>query len=175
MDRRTWCFGLAVAGGLALLACGPHHDEQVSLETYEASFPPPPAGTRARAGGDPPLDEDEDPALVLNPIPDTPGNRARGAELFAIHCAPCHGPSGAGDGPVAGRLGVKVRDLRSDRTAALADGEIFTTIGEGSGSMLGLAGLIPRDERWLLVLAVRGISSRGAPAGAAGGTAAPGP
>jgi len=75
------------------------------LETREASFPPLPAGTTARDGGDPSHDEDEDPALVLNPIPDTPESRARGAELFAIRCAPVHGPSGAGDGPVAGRLG----------------------------------------------------------------------
>jgi mono/diheme cytochrome c family protein len=146
---------LALASGLVLPGCGPRHDEQISFETYEAEFPAMPSGTRARAGGDPPLAEDEDPALLVNPIPDTSANRARGGTLFAIYCTPCHGPAGAGDGPVAGRLGVKVRDLRSEHTAALTDGEIFTTIGEGTGSMLGLGGLVPRDERWLLVHAVR--------------------
>jgi mono/diheme cytochrome c family protein len=28
---------------------------------------------------------------------------ARGADRFAIFCAPCHGPRGAGDGPVVAR------------------------------------------------------------------------
>jgi mono/diheme cytochrome c family protein len=155
----------AALAALALLGCGPRHDEQVSFESYEAEFPAMPSGTRARAGGDPLLAEDEDPTLLVNPVPDTPANRARGAALFAIYCAPCHG-EGAGDGPVARHLGVKVRNLMSERTAALAEGEIFTTIGEGTGSMLGLGGLVARDERWLLVLAVRDLHP--SPSGANG-------
>jgi len=35
-----------------------------------------------------------------------------GAETFARHCAACHGPGGAGDGPVAGELSLAVPDLR---------------------------------------------------------------
>lgn len=166
MERRRMSPVLATAAALALLACGPRHDEQVSLETYEAEFPAMPGGTRARAGGDPLLAEDEDAARLVNPIADTPANRARGAALFAIYCAPCHGREGAGDGPMARHLGVKVRNLMSERTAALADGEVFTVIGEGTGSMLGLGGLVARDDRWLLVLAVRDL--RRGPAGAGG-------
>jgi mono/diheme cytochrome c family protein len=34
-----------------------------------------------------------------------------GAKLYRTHCATCHGPSGKGDGPMAGRLRVVPPDL----------------------------------------------------------------
>ncbi len=37
---------------------------------------------------------------------------ADGAELFASHCATCHGDLGAGDGPASADLEVELRDLR---------------------------------------------------------------
>ncbi len=38
--------------------------------------------------------------------------------------------------------------------------------------MLGLAGLVPREKRWLLALAVRGLTSAPPPAAAFGPTPA---
>ena len=35
----------------------------------------------------------------------------RGPDLFRAHCAPCHGPDGKGDGPVAVALKAKPADL----------------------------------------------------------------
>ena len=43
---------------------------------------------------------------------------ARGAELFAGHCAACHGATAQGDGPMAAVLAVRPPDL-----TALAAGE----------------------------------------------------
>lgn len=50
------------------------------------------------------------PALLLLAAcaPEGPG----GARLYARHCAACHGPTGAGDGPEAPRLPVPPADLR---------------------------------------------------------------
>lgn len=45
---------------------------------------------------------------------------ARGAEVFADHCAVCHGMSGKGDGPMAETLTVPLPDLT--RLAAEAGG-----------------------------------------------------
>jgi mono/diheme cytochrome c family protein len=67
----------------------------------------PPASTRGqeRAQGAQPTDE----AV------------ARGATLYRIHCASCHGKEGAGDGPVASALRKKPPDLT--RIAKRADGK----------------------------------------------------
>ncbi|NIW24634.1 MAG: hypothetical protein GWN29_08765, partial [Gammaproteobacteria bacterium] len=36
-----------------------------------------------------------------------------GADMFAIHCVSCHGPTGEGDGSVAAILTVTVPNLRT--------------------------------------------------------------
>ena len=41
-----------------------------------------------------------------------------GPELFARHCASCHGPVGEGDGPVAAVIDVSVPNLRTLRQRA---------------------------------------------------------
>lgn len=48
---------------------------------------------------------------------DSPPN---GAELFARHCASCHGPVGEGDGPVAAAMVITVPNLRT--LSARSDG-----------------------------------------------------
>jgi mono/diheme cytochrome c family protein len=47
---------------------------------------------------------------------------ATGAELYTVHCASCHGPEGAGDGPVAAGLATAPSDLR---TIAARNGGTF--------------------------------------------------
>lgn len=44
-------------------------------------------------------------------IPDGPKDLARGKQLFADHCAVCHGVTGQGDGPVAQQMGTPVANL----------------------------------------------------------------
>ena len=58
---------------------------------------------------DPPAGQTGDPAL------------ARGATLYRIHCASCHGSKGTGDGPVASALRTKPADLTT--LARRADGK----------------------------------------------------
>ncbi|WP_230981777.1 c-type cytochrome [Ruegeria pomeroyi] len=47
-----------------------------------------------------------------------------GAQLYARHCAACHGATGAGDGPEAARLPVPPADLRN---LAASNGGQFPT------------------------------------------------
>lgn len=42
----------------------------------------------------------------------TPAPLSAGKKLFNQYCSSCHGISGAGDGPVADSLGLKIPDLR---------------------------------------------------------------
>ncbi len=52
-------------------------------------------------------------ALLLPACVESEADEATGAELYAIHCASCHGPGGGGDGPVAAGLSVAPPDLRA--------------------------------------------------------------
>ena len=48
------------------------------------------------------------PALAT----DTPPAVARGKDIYAIRCSPCHGDNGAGDGPAAAAINPKPRNFR---------------------------------------------------------------
>jgi cytochrome c oxidase cbb3-type subunit 2 len=50
-------------------------------------------------------------AIAAVPVPTGGGEGARGRELFARHCAPCHGVAGRGDGALAARLPRPLLDL----------------------------------------------------------------
>jgi len=49
------------------------------------------------------------------------GSSPEGAQLFARHCASCHGPVGEGDGPVAEAMVISVPNLRT--LSARSDGQ----------------------------------------------------
>lgn len=61
-------------------------------------FPP------ARGRVIPPVDPDS----LMEPTPEL---RARGEELYAAQCVTCHGPRGEGDGPAAGTMNPRPRNL----------------------------------------------------------------
>lgn len=48
---------------------------------------------------------------VSNPLPRSHGSIARGAAVYAQHCASCHGATGAGDGPAGRALKSPPGDL----------------------------------------------------------------
>ena len=58
------------------------------------------------------------------PLPSTPASIARGKELYSLTCQLCHGPQGAGNGPVSGFFKPKPADLTSDVVQKLPDSEI---------------------------------------------------
>lgn len=51
------------------------------------------------------------PTAPARPVADW--SVARGAVLYASYCGGCHGPSGRGDGPVAGVIDLRPSDLRA--------------------------------------------------------------
>ena len=58
-----------------------------------------------------------------------------GANLYKGYCASCHGPSGAGDGPVASVLKPGMQDLRtiSARNGGVFPQTVIDAIIDGSG------------------------------------------
>jgi len=85
----------------------------------------------------------------------TPSDEAsvtRGAELYAIHCKMCHGPSGAGNGSVSAFLANKPANFTTDVVQSKSDGSFFLTITNGVvGRMPALNENLTVSERWDVV------------------------
>jgi putative copper resistance protein D len=86
---------------------------------------------------------------------------ATGSVLYGEHCAVCHGPKGAGDGPAGLRLPRPPADLRAPHTRHHTAGDLYWWISEGipNAGMPGLAGQFAEDQRWDLVNFVRALAA----------------
>jgi cytochrome c6 len=73
------------------------------------------------------------------------GDLARGSQIYALHCATCHGPSGQGGIPGTPKFNRGERLLQSD--LALAE-----TVRRGKNVMPSFAGVL-RDREILDVIA----------------------
>lgn len=93
---------------------------------------------------------------MINPVPRTEGEALKGKELFGVFCVPCHGATGAGDGPV-GKIYVPTPDdLRpGGETAGRSDGELFAIVSGGSGGMPAFRSDLSVVERWRIVSYLR--------------------
>lgn len=85
---------------------------------------------------------------------------ARGAELFRRACTPCHGPGGAGDGPVAQRGYPPPASLLAENALNLRDGQIFHILTYGRGNMPPYAAQISREDRWKVILHIRSLQAK---------------
>ena len=93
-----------------------------------------------------------------NPVAATPDSVATGADLYATHCATCHGPTGRGDGRLAAATaayGARPSNL-ADATwqHGGSDGEIFVAIRDGIGpdfAMDAYGGRLAEPDIWRLV------------------------
>jgi mono/diheme cytochrome c family protein len=108
----------------------------------------------------------EGPAFIPGIMPENPteaddASVSRGAELFAINCAQCHGATGEGNGPVAPFLvNFKPANLTSDVVQSKSDGSMFLTISEGlEGRMPALNENLTVSERWDVVNYLRTLKS----------------
>lgn len=109
-----------------------------------------------------------------NPVPADEISIARGAQLYQIHCAMCHGEAGQGNGMIAAFLvKKKPADLTSEAVQAKSDGSWFLTISNGiwnpsntlfpeaqfSGQMPPLAENLTVRERWDVVNYLRSLKA----------------
>jgi cytochrome c oxidase cbb3-type subunit 2 len=111
------------------------------------------------------------PEVQLPPVPgwmEDPvarvGREKRGAELFAGLCAPCHGASGAGDGPAGAKLEdvwgdpIRPADLRlplAKSGPGARDLYRTVTLGLDGTPMAGFGDSVPEADRWALVAYIR--------------------
>lgn len=96
-----------------------------------------------------------------NPVPADEASIQRGAELYAIHCAMCHGVTGQGDGLIGvGFLLNRPANLSLPVVQSKSDGSLFLTITLGiDGRMPALNENLLVRERWDVVNFLRTLTA----------------
>ena len=98
-------------------------------------------------------------ASLTNPVPADQRSLRNGAQQYQINCSVCHGPAGAGDGPVT-KFGYPPMPIGAGSNAAntLTDGYLFGIIRNGRGLMPPY-NRIEEPDRWDLINYLRAMQS----------------
>ena len=96
---------------------------------------------------------------LRNPYGPTPDTLQEGRALYQTYCLVCHGASGQGDGPIAGKIPTPP-SYTSDRVLGFPPGRIFHVITMGSGKMPSYSSQLSASERWKVVTYVRASLQR---------------
>ena len=95
-------------------------------------------------------------AKKANPVKADAESLQTGKELYAKHCASCHGKTGKGDGTKAAQLETEMQDFTKDDVQKQSDGTLFYKILEGRDEMPTFKKKIPDEsDIWSLVNYVR--------------------
>ena len=152
---------VAPALGLVLLAggCDQSMENQAKYEVYEAAalfrdgkvMQDPVPGTIARgelAYRAAPLAER--PELSLELV-------RRGRERFNIFCAPCHSPTGDGDGMIVQRGFPRPPSFHTERLREAPTEHFVAVITNGHGVMYAYADRVPPADRWAIAAYIRAL------------------
>ena len=93
---------------------------------------------------------------------------ARGGAQYATQCAVCHGPTGAGNGPVvgAGKFPFAL-PVNAGAAVARSDGYLYGVIAVGRGLMPPYGEKLNHADRWAVVAYMRQLQQAGGAAPAA--------
>ena len=84
-----------------------------------------------------------------------------GRDRFGVYCAPCHGMTGAGDGPVVRRGFPAPPALASPPVASASGGALYGVLSSGYGVMAGYGGVLTPRDRWAVVGYIRALQIAG--------------
>jgi len=113
-------------------------------------------------GNEPPMTIEQMTVKLKNPMTSAAENLDHGKDLFDTNCAPCHGESGTGNGPVAHLLKDPPKNLVAGQSKSLPDGYIYGVIRNGILLMPSYADAMSRSERWQVVTYIRSLQNRAA-------------
>lgn len=90
----------------------------------------------------------------------------RGQQRFNIYCAPCHGPSGYGNGVIVQRGFLAPPSYHIDRLRQVKDEYFFQVITHGFGAMYSYEDRVNVPDRWAITSYIRALQlSQNAPLG----------
>ena len=127
-------------------------ENSVPLSTPNGNTPPPFAQAQL----------DSAAATLSNPLgAGSAAALARGQFVYLTQCSACHGPDGAGNGPVVGPgkfpLGPP---LNGAATAARSDGYVYAVVTVGRGLMPPYGEKITHTDRWAVASYVRQLQGQ---------------
>ena len=99
-------------------------------------------------------------AAKKNPLAGKPAAITAGKQIFTTTCAPCHGPSGRGDGPAAVALNPRPANFSSPAITGDSDGALFWKLSEGRGAMVAFKSTLSETQRWELVSYIRSLQGK---------------
>ena len=98
---------------------------------------------------------------LRNPVGVTPQELKSAAQLYQQNCAPCHGKTGASNGPAAESLPQKPANFTDETIMRrVTDGELFWKISTGRAPMPPWQGRLSEAQRWELVNYLRMLTMR---------------
>jgi mono/diheme cytochrome c family protein len=135
------------------------HDMADQPSRPAAAGPRLPSTGTVPTNGEVPLDAASAERVLRNPLPaDAPLDAGR--KLYDVYCAPCHGHSGAGDGPVARYFSIAMGNLTSGDVQQHPDGWFYSIITNGTDHMPRSSYELDPFERWQVVHFVRALGGR---------------
>jgi mono/diheme cytochrome c family protein len=138
---------LVILAAAPLLMAALWMDRQPSPKPYQTPVLAPPLGSIPVTGKEL-LSQGSEPR---NPFSPTPASLERGAALFRINCAMCHGHTSAERGPVGKKLNPPPPGLDHDLLKARSDAQVYKAISLGFGRMPPFRDKLIQQERWELV------------------------
>jgi len=143
--------------GLALLAASCGRSESTGAPAAVPAPTQAPAAPAAPAAAPAPAAPAHEPGSA---------DASRGAPLYAQYCANCHGPQGAGDGPMAQSLDPKPAHHNDGATMnALSNDHLFKVVKEGGAAvgkspmMAPWGGTLSDAQIWDVVAYVRTLAT----------------
>ena len=112
-------------------------------------------GTVARGHIPYTLSNEDEAAILANPLPRTQSVLKVGRQAFMTYCSVCHGILGNGVPTLTAAYGAKPANLVARTIREYPDGKIYGVIRLGKNAMPSYAGELSEDERWAVVHYVR--------------------
>jgi len=110
---------------------------------------------------------------LTNPVPSDEGSLERGAALYAVNCASCHGDGGMGDGPAGAALDPAPAAV-AHSSQMMSDDYLFWRVSEGGApfnTSMPPWKILDEQSRWDLVNYMRALGTGAVhPASGAGGS-----
>ena len=101
-----------------------------------------------------------------NPVELTEASLLRGQEIYSIHCMPCHGPKGTGEGTaVVGsdyRLAKPPINFAQPQEGYLTPGRMFHVITHGRNLMGSYASQVSIEDRWNVIHYIESLNESNA-------------
>ncbi len=86
-------------------------------------------------------------------------HESEGKKLFEIHCYPCHGMTGKGDGPVTYKYPAPP-DITTANYKKRGDGHFYHVILNGIRNMPKYGHAVSDHERWKIILHLRNLQNK---------------